>query len=457
MRRPTRPQALPEDALTVEDRITRDMLQLVAELAIEARRPRRVTRSARSTRSTARRRCCPQLATFQQADTPERLERVARPAPRLRVVHGRAHRDPRRRPALGPDVGPDRRRADDRPARAARRHADRGGDRPGHVEGRRRTRTASACARSCATSSTRPTGGYLEALSGEYLAATREQPGLVSAPDGDDALPLLHPSAGRRSTSSRATSTRSGSTSSPRSTTSGGRSRACRGFGDDVDGVPRAGSWPIRPTRRATVEELVARANEDIERAAAEVAPRVFGRAPAGRLRGRPVEPFKEKDAPFAYYFPPTIDGIAARHLLRQHLRPAEPDATHKLAATTFHEAIPGHHFQIALEMEHPELNVFRRLGARFVARRLRRGLGPVRGAPRRRAGAVPQRRRAARHARRAGVARVAAHRGLRDARPGLVAPAVDRLAAQDRACPRPTRSSRPTATSRGPARRSRT
>jgi uncharacterized protein (DUF885 family) len=26
---------------------------------------------------------------------------------------------------------------------------------------------------------------YLEALSGEYLAATREQPGLVSAPDGE--------------------------------------------------------------------------------------------------------------------------------------------------------------------------------------------------------------------------------------------------------------------------------
>ena len=39
-----------------------------------------------------------------------------------------------------------------------------------------------------------------------------------------------------------------------------------------------------------------------------------------------------------------------------------------KLASTTYHEAIPGHHFQISLEMEQAGLNVFRRLGARAAA-----------------------------------------------------------------------------------------
>ena len=102
---------------------------------------------------------------------------------------------------------------------------------------------------------------------------------------------------------------------------------------------------------------------EDIGRAA-EVAPRVFGRLPRAACEVRPVEAFKEKDAPFAYYFPPTIDGSRPGiYYVNTYDLPSRTYS--KLASTTFHEAIPGHHFQISLEMEHPGLNVFRRLGAR--------------------------------------------------------------------------------------------
>lgn len=42
----------------------------------------------------------------------------------------------------------------------------------------------------------------------------------------------------------------------------------------------------------------------------------------------------------------------------------------------TYHEAVPGHHFQIVLEMEHPSLPVIRRLGARLAGMAYAEGWG---------------------------------------------------------------------------------
>ncbi len=117
--------------------------------------------------------------------------------------------------------------------------------------------------------------------------------------------------------------------------------------------------------RAATREELVARATEDIGRAMA-VAPRAFGRLPESGCVVKPVEEFREKDMAFAFYFPPSTDGSRpGTYYVNTYDLPSRN--YHKLASTTYHEAVPGHHFQIALEMEHPNLNVFRRLGSRVV------------------------------------------------------------------------------------------
>jgi uncharacterized protein (DUF885 family) len=117
--------------------------------------------------------------------------------------------------------------------------------------------------------------------------------------------------------------------------------------------------------RAATREELVARATEDIERANA-VAPSVFGRLPRVGCLVRPVEEFREKDMAFAFYYPPSTDGSRpGTYYVNTYDLPSRN--YHKLASTTYHEAVPGHHFQITLEMEHPNLNVFRRLGSRMV------------------------------------------------------------------------------------------
>ena len=95
-------------------------------------------------------------------------------------------------------------------------------------------------------------------------------------------------------------------------------------------------------------------------------APRYFGVLPRAGLEVRPVEEYKEKDAPFAYYYPPSANGD--RHGIYYANGYDLPSRKYtKLASTTYHEAAPGHHFQIALEMENPNLITFRRLGARMV------------------------------------------------------------------------------------------
>ena len=106
---------------------------------------------------------------------------------------------------------------------------------------------------------------------------------------------------------------------------------------------------------------------EDIERAMA-VAPRYFGVLPRAGCEVRAVEEYKEKDAPFAYYYPPSgrrsRDGIYYANGYDLHVAQVLASSP----STTYHEAAPGHHFQITLEMENPtSSNRFRRLGSRMV------------------------------------------------------------------------------------------
>ena len=130
--------------------------------------------------------------------------------------------------------------------------------------------------------------------------------------------------------------------------------------------TPTASPSPAIPPTRPRRRRSSSRARPRTSRGPAAVAPRVFGRLPRAGCEVRPVEAFKEKDAPFAYYFPPAVDGSRPGiYYVNTYDLPSRTYS--KLASTTYHEAIPGHHFQISLEMEHPSLNVFRRLGARLA------------------------------------------------------------------------------------------
>ncbi|HET7028525.1 MAG TPA: DUF885 domain-containing protein [Candidatus Limnocylindrales bacterium] len=136
------------------------------------------------------------------------------------------------------------------------------------------------------------------------------------------------------------------------------------GFGDDTAAY-RAALAADSSNVPASPEQMLERARDDIARAMA-VAPRYFGRLPQASVDVRAVESFKEKDSPFAYYFPPATDGSRGGiYYANTYDLPSRTFTT--LASTTYHEAVPGHHFQIALEQENPDLNTFRRLGARMA------------------------------------------------------------------------------------------
>jgi uncharacterized protein (DUF885 family) len=354
--------AIPDDTLTVEDRVTRGMLQLLAALA-----ERDEALGAYEIRAVDQiygpQTLLPQVATFQHADTPEGLERWL---DRLRaygpfvdanieILH-EARASGRTSARIVAERTIDQlRRLVDTPIEEAVIPAL---SKVASDEDRERVRQV---VRDVVYPADRR---YLEALSGEYLGATREQPGLVSAPDGD----TLYRYFIQRWTTLELEPRDVHQIGLDELATIDDERRAIAqraGYGGDVDGY-RAALVADPANQAASVEELVARAGEDIERAAA-IAPRVFGKLPRAACIVKPVEPFKEQDAPFAYYYPPTIDGTRpGTYYVNTYDLPSR--SYHKLAATTFHEAIPGHHFQIALEMENPELNVFRRLGARFVA-----------------------------------------------------------------------------------------
>ena len=204
---------------------------------------------------------------------------------------------------------------------------------------------------------------FLATLRGEYRHASREEPGIWSAPNGDQ----LYRTAIRSWTTldmDPEVIHQTGLDELERIEAERRDIAQAAGYGDDTAAY-RAALDSAPGNTPASKAELVERATEDIERAMA-IAPRFFGVLPRATCEVRPVEEYKEKDAPFAYYFPPSVDGSRSGiYYANGYDLPSRKYS--KLASTTYHEAAPGHHFQITLEMESDHLNRFRRLGARMV------------------------------------------------------------------------------------------
>lgn len=347
--------AIDPAGLDAEERLTRDLLILISEQQITDDELRFDLIGA--VEQQGHQALLPELVQFQKANTPERLERLLA---RLEAYPRLA--------ATVIDLMAEGRAAGLTAARVVAERTARQVERilavpveqspivtiPVVAREEDRARLAAALKRFV-----RPADeAFLVALR-DYLPATREVPGLCSTPDGEaryaariaayTSLDVDADELHRQGLEELET------VEAERRQIAG-----AAGFGDDAAAY-RAALYADPAESPPTREALVARCTEDIGRAL-DAAPRWFERLPTADCEVRPVEPLLEKDAPAAYYYQPAVDGSRPGvYFVNTYDLPSR--AYWITASTTFHEAVPGHHFQIALEMELDCLPAFRRLG----------------------------------------------------------------------------------------------
>jgi uncharacterized protein (DUF885 family) len=144
------------------------------------------------------------------------------------------------------------------------------------------------------------------------------------------------------------------------------------GHGDPAEATARRkASGEDTPASAEALVELV----EDQVKRSWDIAPQWFGRLPKANCRVREIEAYRAADMAGAFYMPPTADGERpGTYYINTHDLPDK--ALHQIPAVTYHEANPGHHFQIALEMEFDERPALRRFGGLLAGSSFAEGWG---------------------------------------------------------------------------------
>jgi uncharacterized protein (DUF885 family) len=115
------------------------------------------------------------------------------------------------------------------------------------------------------------------------------------------------------------------------------------------------------PVLRWNSSQEILDAAETAVRRAETVAPQWFGRLPEAVCALEAIPDLEAEGAPAAYYMPPAIDGSRPGTYYTNVDKPTER-TIYDLESVAFHEAVPGHHFQIALALETPDLPMLRRV-----------------------------------------------------------------------------------------------
>jgi uncharacterized protein (DUF885 family) len=126
---------------------------------------------------------------------------------------------------------------------------------------------------------------------------------------------------------------------------------------DRIEQLKTDQAYPLTEEGRTRIMADVETILRDAEKRAADL----FDHRPKAPVVARPFPRFREANAA-ANYSSPAPDG-SRPGIFQIPLRP-ERMTKFNLRSLVYHETVPGHHFQIALEMENGELPRFRRIRA---------------------------------------------------------------------------------------------
>ncbi len=109
-----------------------------------------------------------------------------------------------------------------------------------------------------------------------------------------------------------------------------------------------------------SAEEMLREANRALERANAAM-PGAFGIQPKAKCVVTPIPDYEAPFTTIAYYRQPHYDGSKPGEYFVNTYKP-ETRPRYEFQALSFHEAVPGHHLQIAIAQELPALPTIRKL-----------------------------------------------------------------------------------------------
>jgi uncharacterized protein (DUF885 family) len=192
----------------------------------------------------------------------------------------------------------------------------------------------------------------------EYAPQGRSEPGIWSLPDGDARYAFLV----RQTTTTRLT---------PDEIHQTGLKEVARIEGEELAIARKLGYKDLKsfaehvktdPALHGHSREQILDLYRKYEDGMRPMLPKLFGRLPQAPFAVEAVESFREKEAPGAQYQQSTPDGSRPG---RVQVNTSDPEKRSLLdiEATAYHEGLPGHHLQIAIQQELPALPPFRQQG----------------------------------------------------------------------------------------------
>jgi uncharacterized protein (DUF885 family) len=192
----------------------------------------------------------------------------------------------------------------------------------------------------------------------EYAPKGRTEPGMWSLPDGGERYAW----AVQQSTTSRLT---------PEEIHQIGLSEVAKIEAEMLAIAKRLGHKDVKSLNAAIEADPKLRAQsrqhildlykKDIDQMWARL-PELFGRLPKAKVEVMAIEEFREKEAAGAQYIPGAPDGSRPGRV-QVNTGDATSRKTISMESTAYHEGVPGHHMQLSIAQELPELPPFRQQG----------------------------------------------------------------------------------------------